>query len=180
MSIDRIKKLTQEYSKKIESKCVQSQWPEVKIAIVGEIYVVLEPAANLNTAKKLGQMGAVVEQEISISHWLKDFFNLSRSRIKTRKAGSPYINSFVGGHGQDSVGGAVKYAKAGFDGIIHIAPFTCMPEIVAESIMKEVQQKENISVLTLVFDEHSGEEGLKTRLEAFVDLLARKKKQQLG
>ena len=148
---------------------------QVKIGIVGEIYVVLEGAANLHTARRLGRLGAEVAREISLTHWLKDFLNMSHSRTKIRQKGRPYINSFVGGHGEDSVGGTIHYSEQGFDGIVHLAPFTCMPEIVAQGILEEVSTRENIPVMSLVFDEHSAEAGLQTRLEAFVDLLARGK-----
>ena len=72
------------------------------------------------------------------------------------------------------MGNSVTYARNNLDGIVHIAPFTCMPEIVAQSILKEVSQQEDIQILSLVFDEHTAEAGLMTRLEAFVDLLSRK------
>ena len=169
-------KLKENYKNKIQS-CMEAGELEshIRIGIVGEIYVVLEGTANLHTARKLGRLGAVVEREISLSHWLKDFLNLSETRKRIRKQGQPYINSFVGGHGQDSVGNTVHYSKRNFDGIVHLAPFTCMPEIIAQSILEEVSEKEDIPVLSLMFDEHSGEAGLETRLEAFVDLLMEKK-----
>jgi len=47
-----------------------------------------------------------------------------------------------------------------------------MPEIVAEAILPGVSTAMGIPVLTLIIDEHSGEAGILTRLEAFVDLLA--------
>jgi predicted nucleotide-binding protein (sugar kinase/HSP70/actin superfamily) len=50
-----------------------------------------------------------------------------------------------------------------------------MPEIVAETINKKVSEDLNFPVLTLIYDEQTGEEGLITRLEAFVDLLKMKR-----
>jgi benzoyl-CoA reductase/2-hydroxyglutaryl-CoA dehydratase subunit BcrC/BadD/HgdB len=47
-----------------------------------------------------------------------------------------------------------------------------MPEIVAEAVLSEVSEVHGLPVLTLFLDEHTGEAGLQTRLEAFVDLLA--------
>lgn len=176
MSIDKCYQIQENYQTALkECQGEYKRGQEIKIGIVGEIYVVLENFTNLNTARKLGQLGATVIKEVSISHWLLDFLNLSKERKQIKNAGKPYINSFVGGHGQDSVGNAVKYAEMGVDGIVHISPFTCMPEIVAQSILPEVEKKEDIKILSLVFDEHTGEAGLKTRLEAFVDLLLRKK-----
>jgi predicted nucleotide-binding protein (sugar kinase/HSP70/actin superfamily) len=81
----------------------------------------------------------------------------------------PYLKRDVGGDGWESVGEKVIYAREGYDGIIHLAPFTCMPEIVAENIMPST--KEDIPVLTVLCDEQMARPGMITRLEAFVDLL---------
>jgi len=67
----------------------------------------------------------------------------------------------------------VLHAKE-YDGLIHLAPFTCMPEIVAQNIMPST--KENIPVLTILCDEQIAKPGMLTRLEAFVDLLERKRR----
>lgn len=61
-----------------------------------------------------------------------------------------------------------------YDGLIHLAPFTCMPEIVAENIMPST--KESIPVLTILCDEQATKTGVLTRLEAFVDLLQRRRR----
>ncbi len=51
-----------------------------------------------------------------------------------------------------------------------------MPEIVAQSVLGQVGEKEGIPVMTMYFDEHAGAAGIQTRLEAFVDMLYRRKK----
>ncbi|GAI11582.1 unnamed protein product, partial [marine sediment metagenome] len=48
-------------------------------------------------------------------------------------------------------------------------------EIVAETVSKKVSEDLDFPVLTLIYDEQTGEEGLVTRLDAFVDLLKMKK-----
>jgi len=155
----------------------------VKIGIVGEIYTLLEPFANLNLEKHLGRLGAGVDRSIYLSEWVNDhlFMGLvkgTRSSKDSRRAAPPYLNHFVGGHGQETIGGTVLYAKQGYDGVIQVLPFTCMPEIVAQSILPGVSNDMGIPVLTLIVDEQSGEAGIVTRLEAFIDLLTRKKQQK--
>lgn len=49
----------------------------------------------------------------------------------------------------------------------------CMPEIISRSILPQVSRDHDMPVLSLVLDEHTGEAGIQTRLEAFVDLLER-------
>jgi predicted nucleotide-binding protein (sugar kinase/HSP70/actin superfamily) len=83
-----------------------------------------------------------------------------------------------GGHGRESVGNAILFAKRGFDGIIQLSPFTCIPEIVAKSILPKVCREHGMSFLSITLDEQTGKEGIRTRLEAFVDLLSARKKKK--
>jgi len=48
-----------------------------------------------------------------------------------------------------------------------------MPEIVAASVLPKVQEAYKVPIMTLIVDEHTGQAGMQTRLEAFVDLLER-------
>ncbi|MGI6684859.1 MAG: CoA protein activase [Bacillota bacterium] len=152
--------------------------PVLKIAIVGEIYTILEPYVNLDIEKHLGRLGVEVNRSIYLSEWVNDhlFFGLARMRSgkEARKFASPYLRHFVGGHGQETVGSTVRYAHEGYHGVIQLAPLTCMPEIVAQTILPVVSGNESIPIMTIYLDEQSGEAGLLTRLEAFIDLLYRK------
>lgn len=155
----------------------------LKVGIVGEIFIRLEPAANLGLEEKLGHLGVEIERNVYLSDWIRAnlFLDALRFRRGERReqevirAASPYLKHFVGGEGLESVGHTVLFAKEGFDGVIHVLPFTCTPEIVAKSILPAVSDDLDIPVLVLTFDEHSGEAGLQTRLEAFTDLLLRRR-----
>ncbi|MCL4515128.1 MAG: CoA protein activase [Firmicutes bacterium] len=151
----------------------------LRVGIIGEIYMVLEPFANLEVEKHLAEMGVEVVRKIFLGEWVRDHlflnpFRLGRERARLLKLARPYLGHFVGGHGLETIANTVEMAGEGVDGVIQIAPFTCMPEIVAESILPRVSQDHGIPSLTLYLDEQSGEAGLLTRLEAFVDLLRRR------
>lgn len=180
-TINGINTLEEEYQEQINA-CLKTTIDElpIKIGIVGEIYLVLEPFTNLNIEKKLSDLGVVVERDISLTKWLNHFLHLSNDMKLIKNAARGYLNNFVGGHGIDTIGNTVRYSRQKFDGVIQVAPFTCMPEIVSQTIIPEVSNREKIPVLSLFFDEHSGEAGLITRLEAFVDLLRRQKEQKRG
>ncbi len=149
----------------------------LRVGLVGEIYTVLEPFANLEVGRTLGELGVEVEQSIYLTDWLGSNLFLtaiglcSRHERQVRRAARPYLDHFIGGHGQDTVGQTVLYANQGFDGVVHLLPFTCMPEITAQSILPKVSSEHNMPVLTLVLDEQSGKAGVQTRVEAFVDLM---------
>jgi len=151
----------------------------LKIGLVGEIYVLLEPFVNLEVEKHLGRLGVETSRSIYLSEWINDHLFMGLLRVKGSKAAKaaapPYINHFIGGHGQESIGSTILYARDGYDGVIQVAPFTCMPEIVAGSVLPMVSREHGLPTFTLIVDEHSGDAGVLTRLEAFVDLLARKK-----
>jgi predicted nucleotide-binding protein (sugar kinase/HSP70/actin superfamily) len=46
-----------------------------------------------------------------------------------------------------------------------------MPEIITRQILSSVLSDYNIPVMSLIFDEMTGENGYITRIEAFVDML---------
>lgn len=151
----------------------------IKIGIVGEIYVMLEHFANLDIERSLGKLGVEVERSIYLSEWINDHLFMGLLRVKGTKAARefapPYVNHFVGGHGQETIGSTILFAREKYDGVIQVQPFTCMPEIIAESILPTVSKDHGIPTFCLIVDEHSGDAGVQTRLEAFVDLLRRKK-----
>ena len=128
----------------------------------------------------LGELGFHVERsmflsEYTISNAVMDLFHMAGER-DAKKMAAPYFKEMCGGHGRESVGNSVIFAKRGFDGIIQLSPFTCIPEIVAKSILPKVCKEHGLGFLTISLDEQTGKEGLRTRLEAFVDLLMAKRK----
>ena len=171
--------LIERYKNKMEHVKTQNEKEVLRIGIVGEIYTVIEPFVNIGIAEKLGSLEVEVEKSITVSYWvvnhlIKEALHL-HNKQEIKEASHPYLRSFVGGHGQESVANTVIYNKKGYDGVIHLLPFTCMPEIVARSVLPTVSRNKGIPVMTLVLDEMTGEAGYMTRLEAFVDLIRRKK-----
>lgn len=177
--IEEIDSLINEKLDNLNEIEIDESFEPLKIAIIGEIYTILEPFVNLEIERKLGHLGVEVEKSWTPSRWaeFKIFSKLTgeRKEEELMKEASPYLKSMVGGHGRETIGDAVTYAKKGYDGLIQILPLSCMPEIVAQSILKTVGKDENIPILTLVIDEMTGEAGFLTRLEAFVDVLDRRK-----
>jgi len=150
----------------------------IKIKLVGEFYVALEPFVNHDIEEKLGYLGVEVERGVSSVPWISSFLKLFReNKIEEiiENAAKPYLAQPVGGEGQSTIGHIVLASEKGMDGAIQVIPFTCMPEIVAETVSKKVSEDLDFPVLTLIYDEQTGEEGLVTRLDAFVDLLKMKK-----
>jgi len=154
----------------------------IRIALVGEFYVSLEPFSNHHLEEKLGYLGVEVVRKNSIEAWigpiirLKIFKDSFKEEKEIEEAAYHYLAHSVGGEGQTTVGNVVLAHREGLDGAIQVIPFTCMPEIVAETILKKVSEDLNFPTLTLTYDEQTGEEGLNTRIEAFIDLLKKRRK----
>jgi len=169
---DALKRVQIDYIAQLNHIDKDTEYKPLIVGITGEFYVVLEPFSNLDVESELGKLGVEVKRTTFISEWTKFslFLNPLGMNEKTRihKAALPYLKRDIGGDGWESVGEKVLHAKE-YDGIIHLAPFTCMPEIVAQNIMP--MTKEKIPALTILCDEQIATTGLLTRLEAFVDLL---------
>jgi len=151
----------------------------VKIGVLGEIFVVIEPFANMDVEKRLGEMGVEVVRGVWLSDWLNDRFRFkplrrNQSRL-SRKLARGYLNYPSGGESIETVGKTLKFLREGVDGVLHIMPFTCMPELVASTVLHRISRESDYPVLSLTFDEQISQANLMTRLEAFVDLLERKR-----
>ncbi|MHB0977358.1 MAG: CoA protein activase [Candidatus Aquicultorales bacterium] len=148
--------------------------PVLKMGLVGEFYLLLEPFVNNDIEEYLGNCGVSIDRAVYCSDWLSPLKKNIVSGIseeEINKAASPYLNHFVGGEGRATVGHTVLYAKHGFDGVLQLFPFTCMPDTIAKSILPKVSKDLDLPVLSFVVDEQTGKAGMVTRLEAFMDLL---------
>lgn len=147
----------------------------LKIGIIGEIYVQLEPFANFYLEETLGRLGAEVRRSIYLTSYTRHDILSTRGDLNSRSLARPYLAQKVGGHGQNSIGDVIRFAHMGYDGVVQLAPFSCIPEIVAKSLMPFISKKFGIPVLTLFIDEQTGPTGIQTRLEAFIDLLEQRR-----
>ncbi len=172
----------QEFLESLQELSDQSKENTVlRVKIIGEIYMVLEPRVNFHLETTLGKMGVEVIRPLSMSQWVEEHLlgaMFPALKQRTVLLSRPFLPAFVGGHGRETVAEMVDAGVNRLDGVIQVLPFTCMPEIVAQSIIPELSKVYDLPILILVIDEHSGEAGLMTRLEAFVDLIRRRKDKQ--
>ncbi len=147
----------------------------LKVGVIGEIYVQLEPFANFFVEEQLGHLGVEVRRSIYLTSYTRHDVLSTKGDMGSRKLAIPYLAQKVGGHGQNSVGDIIRYAKQGFDGVVQLAPFSCIPEIVAKSMVPQLTKDYGIPVLSLFIDEQTGAAGIQTRLEAFVDMMEQRR-----
>ncbi len=174
-----LKTMQKEYLDQLNQVTKEPDFQPLIVGITGEFYVVLEPFSNLDVEIELGKLGVEVRRSTFVSEWTKFSWFLNPLGVdekeRIHKAARPYLKRDVGGDGWESVGEKVLHAEE-YDGLVHLAPFTCMPEIMAQNIMQSTREK--LPVLTILCDEQMAKTGMLTRLEAFVDLLEQKRRVQ--
>ena len=78
------------------------------------------------------------------------------------------------------MGWVYDFAARGFDGVVHLMPFACLPELVNLGKFPAVSEELQMPILSLSLDEQMGEAHVKTRLEAFADLIRSKHRAKLA
>jgi predicted nucleotide-binding protein (sugar kinase/HSP70/actin superfamily) len=151
------------------------------VDITGEIFLVQDPFSNQNIEKELGRMGVQTRRSLTVSSFIKDAiipkaFKKGETHLeRAYRMARPYLMRDIGGDALESVSDVAYANERGVDGIIHVSPFTCMPEIMSQNIFPSMRENCEIPILTLIMDEQTGRAGYITRLEAFVDLMRRRK-----
>lgn len=153
---------------------------KIRVGIVGEIYVVMEPTVNKNVEEILNNLGIEVENVQYISDWV--MHNIVPAHLPFPKShrvfrlSDPVAPINCGGHDKENMGWVFDFAQRGFDGVIHLMPFACLPELVNLGKFPAISNELNMPILSLSLDEQMGEAHVKTRLEAFSDLIRSKHK----
>ncbi len=154
------------------------------VDLTGEIYMVQDPFSNQNIERELGRMGVETRRTLTISSFLKDaiipkmFVKGETHLERAIRLAKPYLRRDIGGDSLECVSDIIFANENGKDGIIHISPFTCMPEIMSQNFFPAMRENCDIPILPLIMDEQSGKAGYITRLEAFVDLMRRRKRRK--
>ena len=181
-SLRDIGKLKKSVKKEMAKTEIDKNREILNVDITGEIYLVGDPFSNQYIERELGKMGVQTRRSLTVGSFLKDaiipkMFRGKETHLqRAERMAKPYLNRDIGGDALECVSDVAFAHVNKNDGIIHISPFTCMPEIMSQNIFPAMREDHNIPILTLVMDEQSGKAGYITRLEAFVDLMRRKKR----
>lgn len=165
-----LRKLKKETKNKLKKVKITKNKDIMKVGIMGEIFMVTDNIVNFDLEKKLGQMGMEVHRDLSLSYFLRHEACPWLDYIAQKRV-YPYLKSTVGGHGRDAVNEMLVAVKKGFDGVVHILPLSCMPEVTVRPILEKIHKERKIPFLSLSLDEQVAEAGIQTRLEAFSDVV---------
>ena len=149
-----------------------------RVKIVGEAFMLMEQNINFQLQTTLGELGMEVERSYWLGQRIKRAIRLDWTGRKheewVKREAYPHMRYPDLCTGSQSIGETIVAAKEGYDGAVLLMPFGCMPEVLAESLTSKITRKYGIPVLPVAIDKHSDDGGLRTRLEAFADLLKTK------
>jgi predicted nucleotide-binding protein (sugar kinase/HSP70/actin superfamily) len=131
------------------------------IALIGHGYNIYDSYISMNIIEKLRAMEArVVTAD-----------NLEGLIIEECAAELPKRLFWT--LGRKMIGSAFHFMrKPEIDGIIHVSSFGCGPDsFTGEIIERYIRREKTMPYLNLTIDEHTGEAGVITRLEAFIDMI---------
>ncbi len=171
----------------------------LRVGIVGEYFTIMDPYSNHEVAAKLAKMGAEVHRWMNLSnsviacpedgnlkkaeHYLK--YNLHRfpSSIWVnvqKQSVKKYVSYDMGSSAIATIAMADQYARAGFDGLVHIKSFGCTPEMDAIPVLHNISADYKIPILYLSYDTQTSDTGIETRLEAFYDMISMRRKGRMN
>ena len=170
-SISKTRGLVQKTKKQLRQIPLDMPTHPLRVGIVGDLYTVMEPFSNADIERKLAERGILVRREMSVSFLLSP-----RSHRQTVRRAEGYVRHHIGANGLDSVVQTLEYAKAQYDGVLHLKAFGCTPELNAAPAMANIGREYEMPILSMSFDTHQGDTGVDTRLEAFIDMLEMKRR----
>jgi len=142
--------------------------PQATVAIIGHPYLLYDEYINHRLIHRLEQAhNRVLTPEMVTAPELESAI--------IRLVGRAYWT-----YEEEVVGAGEHYLKSGTDGIIGIMAFGCGPD----SLMMDMVHRQATSLrvtpfMNLTLEEHTAEAGIVTRLEAFLDMIYRKKRKQV-
>lgn len=133
----------------------------LNIMLIGHVYNLYDNYINMDMVNKLRSNGVNV---ITI-----DMIDNRIINEKTKTLNKRMFWNF----GRKAVGSALHALENDdIDGIIYIMSFGCgVDSFVSDLVERKVREGRKIPFIVLTLDEHSGEAGMDTRLEAFIDMV---------
>lgn len=162
---------TEAITKAINGKYVQPDIETVKpvsVVIMAHGYNLFDERVSLNLIKKLEKMDVKVYTSLNVSR------NAAIESIHKLGEIQYWANEL------DLTGTAAYYIlNKKTDGIVALSAFGCGPDSLMIDEIQYHASNRGIPLLHLTIDEHTGEAGFVTRLEAFIDMLLRRKRKML-
>jgi predicted nucleotide-binding protein (sugar kinase/HSP70/actin superfamily) len=140
---------------------------QATIGLIGHAYLLYDEHINYQIVHRLQQSGNIVLTPEM----------LGRQELEAavaRTVGTAYWT-----YEEDVVGAGSHYLQNGVDGVIGIMAFGCGPDsLMMDMIHRQANRLKTTPFMCLTLEEHTSEAGVITRLEAFLDMIYRRKRKQ--
>lgn len=132
------------------------------VAVLGHPYMIYDPFLSMNLIGKLKTKGLNVVTPDTFDH-----------ETRNQNAYPYFAKRNFYAIGSDNLGCAFACARRPeVAGMIYLTPFACgVDSLTTEFISRHLKQERDVPFMVLTVDEHTGEAGFDTRLEAFLDML---------
>ena len=155
----------------IEGNVIKKSMEVVKplsVVIMAHGYNLFDERISMNLIKKLDKMGVKAYTSFNVTK--EDALNSIRELGEIQY----WANEL------DLTGTAAYYMLNNkVDGIIALSAFGCGPDSLMVDEIQYHAKEHNMPMIHLTIDEHTGEAGFVTRIEAFIDMLLRKKRRAI-
>ena len=167
-----LNRIYRKYYRKLKNVKINKPKNRLKIGIIGELYTVMEPFANYYLERELASHNIEIKR-FTNAHYL--LFEKKKKGLKYLKSAKKYIRYKMGADSHDNIGRCKYLCEKKYDGIIHIKSSFCTPEIGIMAIINKICKEYDVPVIFFSFDANTSEVGIKTRLEAFYDMIEMRK-----
>jgi len=135
------------------------------LAVVGHAYNIYDEYISMGLIRNLRKMGVRVITPDIIPVELSDHFAAKLPKRMFWTLGKRLLGSVLNYIHENEI-----------DGMLYVEAFGCGPDSMIEDLSQRyVRRSKTIPFQVLTLDEHSGEAGVLTRLEAFVDMIGRRR-----
>jgi predicted nucleotide-binding protein (sugar kinase/HSP70/actin superfamily) len=151
----------------VEPETLPSHPSQATIAIVGHPYLLHDEHINYRLVHRLEEADyKVLTPEMLTGEQLE--------LAITRLVGRPYWT-----YEEEVVGAGGYYLESGVDGVIGIMAFGCGPDsLMMDMVRRQSARLKTSTFMSLTLEEHTAEGGIATRVEAFLDMIQRRKRRQ--
>ena len=138
---------------------------KLKLAIVAHSYVLNDSFQSINIREKLSEMGV---DYITSEQMPRDLVEIQMEKLD--------YNMYFD-YEREILGTIMHFLESKtIDGILHLIIFACGPDSINAELANRFSRRDpEVPLLQLVLDEHTGEAGINTRLEAFMDMIKRRR-----
>ena len=165
--------LYKKYFHKIKKINIKKPKNCLKVGIIGELYTLMEPFSNYYLEKELASFNIEIKRFTNVNYLL---FKNKRVIKKALRKSKKYMKYKLCADASSNIYWTKYLCQKKYDGVIHIKSSFCTPEIGVMPIVDKIANEYNIPIIHFSFDANTSEVGIKTRLEAFYDMIEMRKK----